>query len=91
MRKYIEVIDCAPETGRFEITREDFTETGNAPKINAAPAPEAQERQGNINPDRLRKSEILSLARLFHVSIGTATEYRDILAAQVKQSGVALK
>lgn len=46
-------------------------------KKSAAPAPEAQERQGDINPDRFRKSVILGLARLFHVSIGTATEYSD--------------
>lgn len=60
-------------------------------KKNAAPASETQERQGGINHDRLRKEEILSLARLFRVSIGTATEYCDILAALVKQSGVELK
>lgn len=57
----------------------------------AAPTLETQERQGDINPDKLRKSEILSLARLFHVSINTATEYRDILATQVKQSDVEMK
>lgn len=57
----------------------------------AAPTPGTQERQGGINPGRLRRSEILSLARLFHVSIGTATEYHDILAAQAKQSGVEPK
>lgn len=62
------------------------------PKEIAAPMQETQERRrGGINPDRLRKSEILSLARLFHVSIGTATEYHDILAAQAKQSGVEPK
>ena len=60
-------------------------------KKSAAPAPEAQERQGDINPDRFRESVILGLARLFHVSIGTATEYSDILAAQEKQNGVELK
>lgn len=57
----------------------------------AAPTPGTQERQGGINPGRLRRSEILSLARLFHVSIDTATEYHDILAAQAKQSGVEPK
>lgn len=60
-------------------------------KKEAAPTPEARERQGDVNPDRLRKSEIPSLARLYHVSIGTATEYYDILAAQAKQIGVELK
>lgn len=60
-------------------------------KMEATPATETQERWGGINPDRLRKSEILSLARLSHVSTGTATEYYDTLVAQAKQSGVELK
>lgn len=76
-RKCRIVLEYDPAEPRVELRRE-VTE-------------EAQKRQGDINPDRLRKSEILSLARLFHVSIGTATGYRDILAAQVKQSGVELK
>lgn len=50
----------------------------------------APEWKGGINPDGPRKSGILGLARLFHVSTGTATEYHDILATQVKQSGVEL-
>ena len=50
----------------------------------AAPS-RATKRQTGINPGRLRRSEILSLARLFHVSIGTATEYHDILAAQAPE------
>lgn len=56
----------------------------------AAPCGDTERREG-VNPDMLRRSEILSLERLFHVSIGTATEYRDILAAQAKQSGVGPK
>ena len=71
------VLEYDPAAPRVELRRE-VTE-------------EAQKRQGDINPGRLRRSEILSLARLFHVSIGTATEYHDILAAQAKQSGVEPK
>ena len=33
-------------------------------KKSAVPAPEAQERQGDINPDRFRKSVILGLANM---------------------------